>query len=352
MEGLPPLENSNPQAARGQRSPKKVLRFKEDEELAQSQRSRPSRLPNLHRRSSLLAYDPIIVRFLKNGDRFFEGVKVNISQRNMRSWDVLLSELSRRIELPAGVRQVYTPERGHRVKSLSQLEHHSTYVCGSSEPFKKMDYDTVKTPEWRALGKMRFSDAGTQSVFSKKFPLSPLDPDASLDASSRSFTGLTRKRSEPSLDSSMRKRRIFQKQKPLSLTAISESLELRHADDPLIKSPLLPPPAGASRHVTLTVIQNGPLPRENTIVYIDKAAIKSWEEARQLISDNLGITNGCLRLFQLDGEEVQGVSQLWRAGNTLIAAGNEKFDIVEFLMGSGSRAGGDKNHRLTKIQPL
>lgn len=72
------------------------------------------------------------------------------------------------------------------------------------------------------------------------------------------------------------------------------------------------------------------------MVYLKREAIRSWEEAKKLIGENLpNSPNGYLRLYRPDGEEVQSLSQLWRAGNLLIAAGKEKFDITDFMVGAG-----------------
>lgn len=333
MEGLPPLEKDQQNS---QTSPRRsrVTRFQTDREA--SQRHLPPKFPSLQRRASLMAYDPIIVRFVKNGDKFFDGVRMNITQKTMRNWDTLLAELSRRIDLPAGVRQVYTAERGHRVKSLSQLEHKKTYVCGSSEPFKKMNYNTVRNPEWKTSNKLKTSDAG---LFANIFPLFPFDPSASFGASMRSEPNpdaSTRSWTESGLDLSSRRRRSLRRQKVSRLNSTSEPQVSfpppRHTRRVTIQSP-----PSAPIPLVLTIIRNTPPPRQPISLYINKNSIKSWEEARLLIGENLKTVNGCLRLFSPAGEEIQSLSQLWRAGNTLIAAGNEKFDITEFLMAQGKQ---------------
>lgn len=339
---LPPLENSQSrlQSDVNAFSPRKVLRFQEPD-----RQKRPSKLPNLHRRASLQAYEPIIVKFVKNGDRFFEGVKLNISQRNMRSWESLLAELSRRIELPAGVRQVYTPEGGRRIKSLSELEHQKTYVCGSMEPFKKINYNNAKNPDWKVPSRVHMSAA--PSVFAKQYPLSPFDPNMSLSASVRSDRALNssmRKWSVGDLNSSSSSGRmqppVRRRQRSLiRLSSISEPDETLfkspNHDGPVNQLPLSPHPPASSKPLSLTIYENTPLPRQSIMVYINRDSVKSWEEARQLISENLKTVNGCLHLFKLDGEEVQSLSQLWKAGNALVAAQSRQFDIAMFLRGEG-----------------
>ncbi len=336
-EGMPPLPEQflhcRPQNQDGQNmvqaSPRKVLRFSEVVDHFRPSKPRTT----LHRRNSLKAYDPIIVTFVKNGDKFFEGVRMNITGRNARNWDTLLAELSRKIDLPAGVRQIYTPKGGHRVKSLTQLEHQKMYVCGSTEPFKKIDYDKLKNPNWKTVSRVQNSDTGVQSLSTRNFPLSPCDPTASLNASLRSSVSLnasTRTLSESGLNSSTRLSRVSRRQRPVRLTSISEPGEVM-----LTQSHPRNALASISEPLILTLIKNGPPPRQTVTVFMDKMLITSWEAAKQLISENVRTVNGSLRLFSLKGEEVQSLSQLWRAGRTLIATGDEKFDVMEFLKGAG-----------------
>ena len=312
---LPPLQGG-----------KKSLRFGEPPSTTR----RLSRFPSLQRRESIISsyrsglYDPKVVTFVKNGDKYFEGVKINVSQRNFRSLDVLLSELSRCIELPAGVRNIYTPEGGHRVTNLSQFEHKKTYVCASTEPFKRMDYRNLKNPNWQSNTKVKHLPP-SNSVLSKNFNM-----NASLNASTRSFNASTkgeRLRMSP------------------IMTEVDEELPEKEKSDTLPMPQILSPKvvkepkflSAAAKPVAITIICNGPPPRQCVTMLLSKSTVTSWEHARRLISENLKTINGCLRLFRLDGEEVQSLSQLWKAGSTLIAVGNEKFDIGEFLQGKFKR---------------
>lgn len=335
-EGLPPLEEEEEQ--QHSLSPRRSRTTRLQTDIVPHQRPPPPRFPSLKRRASFLAYEPIIVRFVKNGDKFFEGVRINITQKTMRSWETLLAELSRRIDLPAGVRHVYTPEKGHRIKSLSQLEHKKTYVCASSEPFKKINYDSVKNPDWKTGNRIKTSDAG---LFANIAPPSPFDPSASLGASMRSEldpNASMRSWAESGLNSSATERRISRRKKLSRLNSTSMLPESsfppqrQHPRKVTIQSPTLEPSAVP---LVLTIIKNTPFPRHTTSLYINKSAIKSWEEVKLLIEESHKPVNGCFRLFSLAGEEVQSLSQLWKAGNTLVAAGSEKFDIMEFLRGEG-----------------
>ena len=301
-----------------------------------SYRGRDSWRPSRHRKESLKSFEPLTVRFLKNGDRYFEGIKMNVSQRNVRSWDALLSELSRRIDLPAGVRHIYAPETGVRIRDLRQLEHNGVYVCGSTEPFRRIDYTQVRNPSWRGAKKSDNFIQLPPSVLSKNFP--PRDLNASMSSSLTASMN-----SSQTLNASMhstisdynglqdpqvikRRRLVYKRKRPMQLASILEPEDAR-------PSITLPTPM-TSKPFMITVIRNGPTPRHSVSIYLNKEGIGSWEEARHLISENLHSTNGCLRLFTLSGDEVQSLSHLWKAGDVLIAAGAERFDISDFLKGT------------------
>ena len=332
----------------------RLIRFSEPVEVETSPGTnrntrRGSRLlPTVQRKNSLVAFEPMVAKFVKNGDKFFEGVQLNISPRVLRSWEVLLDELSQRIDLPAGVRRIYTPEGGTKVNSLSELEHQKVYVCASTEPFKRIDYKKVKNPDWKT-SRSRPSETALPSVFSKSFPgelstsfastansnPSGVMEDVCLDNNTNSGVGRNTGR---------RVSRTRRPSRPMRLSSITEvdtsflsanSTTITTTAAPSHPKPLSPATSNA-KPTAITVYQNGPPPRRSVMVYLKREAIRSWEEAKKLIDENLpNSPNGYLRLYRPDGEEVQSLSQLWRAGNLLIAAGKEKFDIADFMAGAG-----------------
>ncbi|KAK3561051.1 hypothetical protein QTP86_026389 [Hemibagrus guttatus] len=92
------------------------------------------------------------VRFYRNGDRHFKGIVYAISRDRFRSFDALLADLTRclcdSLNLPHGVRSLYTIDGSGKITSLEQLEEGESYVCGSIEPFKKLDYTKNVNPNW------------------------------------------------------------------------------------------------------------------------------------------------------------------------------------------------------------
>ncbi|XP_036599371.1 serine/threonine-protein kinase DCLK1 isoform X1 [Trichosurus vulpecula] len=92
------------------------------------------------------------VRFYRNGDRYFKGIVYAISPDRFRSFEALLADLTRtlsdNVNLPQGVRTIYTIDGLKKISTLDQLVEGESYVCGSIEPFKKLEYTKNVNPNW------------------------------------------------------------------------------------------------------------------------------------------------------------------------------------------------------------
>ncbi|XP_034543692.1 serine/threonine-protein kinase DCLK2 isoform X2 [Notolabrus celidotus] len=110
------------------------------------------------------------VRFYRNGDKYFKGLVYAVSHDRFRSLDALLMELTRslsdNVNLPQGVRVLYTVDGGRRITSLDELVEGESYVCASNEPYRRVDYTKNVHPNW-AVG----SRTGTSRSLSSLFPL-------------------------------------------------------------------------------------------------------------------------------------------------------------------------------------
>uniref|UniRef100_A0A8C9ZKV0 Serine/threonine-protein kinase DCLK2 n=1 Tax=Sander lucioperca TaxID=283035 RepID=A0A8C9ZKV0_SANLU len=92
------------------------------------------------------------IRFYRNGDRYFKGIVYAISQERFRSIEALLADLTRslsdNVNLPQGVRTIYTIDGTSKITSMDQLVEGESYVCASIEPFKMLDYTKNVNPNW------------------------------------------------------------------------------------------------------------------------------------------------------------------------------------------------------------
>ncbi|XP_061440663.1 serine/threonine-protein kinase DCLK2 isoform X1 [Rhineura floridana] len=91
-------------------------------------------------------------RFYRNGDKYFKGLVYPISSDRFRSFDALLAELTRslsdNVNLPQGVRTIYSIDGSQKLSNLEELVDGESYVCASNEPFRKVDYTKNVNPNW------------------------------------------------------------------------------------------------------------------------------------------------------------------------------------------------------------
>jgi hypothetical protein len=64
----------------------------------------------------------------------------------------LLEDLTRSladlVNLPHGVRHVFTIDGMYRVEDLDELKDGESYVCSSTDIFKSVDYENAREPVW------------------------------------------------------------------------------------------------------------------------------------------------------------------------------------------------------------
>uniref|UniRef100_A0A4W6ETG4 Serine/threonine-protein kinase DCLK2 n=1 Tax=Lates calcarifer TaxID=8187 RepID=A0A4W6ETG4_LATCA len=110
------------------------------------------------------------VRFYRNGDKYFKGLVYAVSNDRFRSLDALLMELTRslsdNVNLPQGVRTLYTLDGGKKITSLDDLVEGESYVCASNESFRRVDYSKNVNPNW-SVG----SKTGTSRSLTSLIPL-------------------------------------------------------------------------------------------------------------------------------------------------------------------------------------
>ncbi|KAI4899282.1 hypothetical protein NFI96_024675 [Prochilodus magdalenae] len=121
------------------------------------------------------------VRFYRNGDRYFKGIVYAVASDRFRTFDALLADLTRslsdHINLPQGVRFIFTIDGARKITTLDELEEvfvercverrsqseeslreswrwgdqiftGESYVCASENYYKKVDYTKNVNPNW------------------------------------------------------------------------------------------------------------------------------------------------------------------------------------------------------------
>ncbi|XP_072899994.1 serine/threonine-protein kinase DCLK1a isoform X3 [Hemitrygon akajei] len=112
------------------------------------------------------------VRFYRNGDRYFKGIVYAVSQDRFRTFEALLADLTRtlsdNVNLPQGVRVIYSIDGQKKISSLEEMVAGESYVCASVEPFRKMDYTKNVNPNWSVNVKATAAGRTPTSISSSK----------------------------------------------------------------------------------------------------------------------------------------------------------------------------------------
>ncbi len=228
------------------------------------------------------------VVFFKNGDRYFQGHQVLLTQRRYRSFDSLLTELTRVTKLPHGVRFVFTPSSGRRVSSLDQFEDGKSYVCSSFGKLRRIKYGFTDARKGDNFDKTPVrKELMTRNI--DNIRLKPLNyrPDALKEDKTRSVS-------------------------------VSKA--------PFIKPRLI------------TVIRNGYKPRRVVKVLLNRRTAQNFEQVLDDVTSAVGVIggSGVRKLYTIEGKRVQGLSDLLNqeAEGVFIAVGDEKFhssDLQDIL---------------------
>ncbi|CAN7939634.1 unnamed protein product, partial [Ixodes hexagonus] len=89
--------------------------------------------------------------FFRNGDRFDRGLAYALSVEKVRTFDALLEDLTRiMVELPMGVRFVFSQDGRDKLTQLEQLTEGGVYVCSSTDHFVRLEYGRQgpPRPQW------------------------------------------------------------------------------------------------------------------------------------------------------------------------------------------------------------
>ncbi|NP_001161528.1 doublecortin-like protein kinase [Saccoglossus kowalevskii] len=231
------------------------------------------------------------VRFYRNGDRFYKGIVLAVSLERFRSFEALLADLTRtlndKVSLPQGVRTIFTIDGGGKINSLDDLEEGQSYVCASTDVFKRIDYKKTTNPEWKVgstTPKMKRKGGATPGGAVSGGGGGAFFENDSIDGGSQ--------------------------------------LILDERD--FIKPKLV------------TIIKNGPKPRKAVRILLNKKTAHSFEQVLNDITDAIKLDSGAVRkLYTVDGRQVACLQDFFKEDDVFIAYGPEKYSHDDFDLDNG-----------------
>ncbi|KAL5011086.1 hypothetical protein ScPMuIL_013391 [Solemya velum] len=262
---------------------------------------------------------PRKVRFFVNGDRYFRGKKLYITPHRYFNFNDLLTDLTGKLpsnlNLPYGVRQIFTPSGGRRVTDIEDLGDGHTYVCAGFEGFRQIKYGKSELEPWSVARPHRHEvDDQNYTTYRTRgaFGTNAFHPG-------RYFHGSYPHRKWPGTFGTANRNSYLLQQ--------SESVPLKPK--------------------VVTVVRNGQRPRNNVKILLNRRSVQSFEQLMQDISQAFGPkwkNNKVRKLFTLRGHDVQSISDFFREDDIFIGVGNDPLtendvqDIVEEFFRDSSYA--------------
>uniref|UniRef100_A0A3P9A341 Serine/threonine-protein kinase DCLK2 n=1 Tax=Esox lucius TaxID=8010 RepID=A0A3P9A341_ESOLU len=223
------------------------------------------------------------VRFYRNGDKYFKGLVYAVSSDRFRSFDALLKELTRslsdNVNLPQGVRSIYTVDGSKKISSLEELAEGESYVCASNEPYRHLDYTKNVNPNW-SVG-IKAGQSGS-----------------------------------------------------LSSLSILVKGELQRSEASLGTRDFIKPKL-------VTVIRSGVKPRKAVRILLNKKTAHSFEQVLTDITDAIKLDSGAVkRLYTLKGKQITCLQDFFGEDDVFIACGPEKYRYAQddFLLDPSGKA--------------
>ncbi|KAF6032494.1 DCLK3 [Bugula neritina] len=257
---------------------------------------------------------PKKVTFFNNGDKFSKGKKLFITPHRYLSFQDLLGDLTNKLpstsSLPYGVRQIYTPRGGRRIRDIEHLQDGQEYVCAGFESFKAMNYGTQALDPWSTGRPHRHTD----------------------NPSTIDLKGVSALPHPSSINQGLTPRHHFEaypQRKPLR--PLNDPYSLREDDRRY---------GAITKPKVITVVRAGRKPYANIKILLNRRSVQSYERLLNDISESFGPkwkNNKVRSLYTLTGREVLSISDFFRGDSIFVAVGNEKIsftdvqDIIETL---------------------
>ncbi|XP_017086161.2 serine/threonine-protein kinase GG21441 [Drosophila eugracilis] len=238
------------------------------------------------------------IKFYRNGDRFYPGITIPVSNERYRSFESLYEDLTRLLEenvkIPGAVRAIYSM-CGKKITALDELEDGQSYVCScNNENFKKVEYN-INSQALANLTLANHSRCNNQRLTKYYRPVSPLK-NGSLATSNGLFTGCSGGASN-----------------------VSPSNASRFIERYTVVYPRI-----------VTLIRSGTKPRRIMRLLLNKRNSPSFDHVLTAITQVVRLDTGYVRkVFSLSGTSVVKLVDFFGPDDVFFAYGTERINTAE-----------------------
>ncbi|KAK7482095.1 hypothetical protein BaRGS_00026679 [Batillaria attramentaria] len=265
---------------------------------------------------------PRKVRFFVNGDRFFKGKKLYITPHRYYNFNDLLNDLTGKLpsslNLPYGVRQIFTPVGGRRVSDIEDLQDGETYVCAGFEGFKTIKYGRTELEPWSVGKTVRLQNLQAEETGSD------------VSYGSYKYRGYQANAFHPGRYFRTNGQQQTHRRWPGTFGNTHNTRPAAGLFGGQTEAVPMKPKV-------VTIVRNGPRPRNNVKILLNRRSVQSFEQLISDISEALGPkwkNNRVRKLFTTHGKEVRGVADFFREDDCFIAMGNEglsESDVADII---------------------
>ncbi|CAF1528528.1 unnamed protein product [Rotaria magnacalcarata] len=258
---------------------------------------------------------PRKVTLFRNGDRYFAGKQYAIRPQNYTSIRQLLQELSSAVDLPYGVRRLFTPTKGSEITNVNIIKDGASYVCASFEPFQRLEYTAIGLPRVTfSLDQLRqpLHDFNSQRFHVRHLPSIPLSKLGNVHGSNVNSNATSTNRFQANslfLQSlTATTNNINQQQKK------QNSKSTKYGFESINTKP---------RQITI-VKQGNEKPHKSITILLNRRTVQTYEQLLSDISESFGYqknrTDKIKRLYNLKGKQVNGINDFFREDDVFVAS--------------------------------
>ncbi|BFZ24208.1 hypothetical protein BsWGS_27246 [Bradybaena similaris] len=255
------------------------------------------------------------IRLYRNGDRFFKGMLFAVSSERFRTFESLLTALTaspvcdKRV-MPNGVRHIFTLD-GTRLQGVEELVEGESYVCGSGDSFRAIDYSKIESPVWNS-GKLPCHKPN-RGVLKKAQNMT-----AETTTSHTSDTISSSSSQSQVRPASARDKGSCQSEKVGSASKSYEDFQRT------VVSPRL-----------ITLVRNGRRPRKVARLLLNKKTAQSLEQVMSDITQIVSFDCGqAKKVYTMAGQQVMCLADFFQDDTVFLVCAQDKPSAGDFILDS------------------